>query len=140
LGGEKAVKEPRRVALSIFFELYGDDFSKFPVEVLKAFKPKEVEFLYKVWQKGVNSPPTSSAGRVFDAASSLLDIAQVLSYEGQSGSIMEDLYDPRVKAFYPYTIEGKVIDWRPLFEELIKDKSPFGGKSFEFYKHPCGDC
>jgi hydrogenase maturation protein HypF len=61
-----------------------------------------------------------------------LGIAQVLSYEGQSGSIMEDLYDPRVKDFYPYTIEGKVIDWRPLFEELIKDKSPLEVKVSRF--------
>jgi len=132
LGGEKAVKEPRRVALSILFDLYGDDFSKFPQTVLKTFRPKEVGFLYKAHQKGINAPLTSSAGRLFDAVASILGIKQVLSYEGQSGTIMEDLYDPSVKDFYPFTFDGKTIDWKPLFEALIDDRSPLEVKVSRF--------
>jgi len=132
LGGEKAVKEPRRVALSILFDLYGDDFSKFPQTVLKAFRPKEVGFLYKAHQKGINAPLTSSAGRLFDAVASILGIKQILSYEGQSGAIMEDLYDPSVKDFYPFTFDGKTIDWKPLFEALIDDRSPLEVKVSRF--------
>jgi len=132
LGGEKAVKETRRVALSILFDLYGNDFSKFPQTVLKTFRPKEVEFLYKAHQKGINAPLTSSAGRLFDAVASLLGIKQVLSYEGQSGAIMEDLYDPSVKDFYPFAFDGKTIDWKPLFEALIADRSPLEVKVSRF--------
>jgi len=45
---------------------------------------------------------------------------------------MEDSYDPSVEDFYPYTIKGKEIDWRPLFEELIRDKSPLEVKVSRF--------
>ncbi len=124
VGGEKAVKEPRRVALSILFELYGDNLSKYPVTVLKSFKPSEVKFLIQALKKGINAPLTSSVGRLFDAVASLLGIKQILSYEGQSGAIMEDLYNPKVEDFYPFLLEEGKINWKPLFEELIKDKSP----------------
>jgi hydrogenase maturation protein HypF len=123
LGGEKAVKEPRRVALSILLDLFGEDFSRYPEGVLKAFKPEELKLLVAAHRKGLNAPETSSAGRLFDAAASLLGIAHRLSYEGQSGAIMEDLYDPSVEDFYPFEIKGCEIDWRPLFSALLEDKS-----------------
>ena len=132
LGGEKAVKEPRRVALSILFELFGNDFSKFPPEVLEAFEPSQLEFLYKAYLKGINAPLTSSVGRLFDAVASLLGIKQVLSYEGQSGAIMEDMYQPSVTDSYPYTFDGKVVDWRPTFLALLEDKSPVEVKVSRF--------
>ncbi len=119
IGGEAAVKEPRRVALSILFSIYGKDL---PMEVVH-FDEKQVDMLYRVWEKGINSPLSSSAGRLFDAAASLLGIRQVLSYEGQSGMIMENLYDPGVKDNYPYMLKDGVIDWRPIFDALIKDKA-----------------
>ncbi len=132
LGGERAVKEPRRVALSILFELYGDDFSKFPETVLKSFKPSELEFLYRAYLKGVNAPFTSSAGRLFDAVASILGIKQVLSYEGQSGAIMEDLYIKGFKKSYPFTVDGNEIDWRPTFEALLEDGAPLEERITKF--------
>jgi len=120
IGGEKAVKEPRRVALSILFSIFGEDIPDTPP--LRAFKEKEIEVLYKMWKKGVNSPLSSSAGRLFDAAASILGIRQTLSYEGQSGMIMENFYDWNVKDHYPFEINN-VVNWKPIFEEMIKDRS-----------------
>ena len=120
IGGEKAVKEPRRVALSILFEIYGKNLPNIPT--LKAFKEKEIELLYKTWEKGINSPLSSSAGRLFDAAASILDIRQTLSYEGQSGMIMENFYDWNIGDYYPFQ-EGSTVNWKQIFEEMIKDNS-----------------
>ncbi len=129
IGGEKAVKEPKRVALSILFEMYGKSLPDLPT--VRAFKDKEVGLLYNVWEKGVNSPISSSAGRLFDAVASILDIRQVLSYEGQSGMIMENFYDWSVKDFYPFDI-GKNVDWKPIFEAVIKDSSDLSVKITRF--------
>ncbi|WP_029520681.1 carbamoyltransferase HypF [Persephonella sp. IF05-L8] len=120
IGGEKAVKEPRRVALSLLFEIFGKDLPD--IATTRAFKEKELELLYKTWEKGLNSPLSSSIGRLFDAVASILDIRQILSYEGQSGMIMENFYDWNVKDFYPFEIK-ETVNWKPIFQEIIQDKS-----------------
>ncbi len=130
IGGEKAVKEPRRVALSILFDMYGKNLPDIPT--LKAFKDKEVHLLYKTWEKGINSPLSSSVGRLFDAFASVTGIRQVLSYEGQSGMIMENFYDWSVRDYYPFEIKGTVVDWRPIFEALIKDSADLKVKVSRF--------
>ncbi|HHG74247.1 MAG TPA: carbamoyltransferase HypF, partial [Persephonella sp.] len=129
IGGEKAVKEPRRVAISVLFSIFGENIPDTPC--LKAFKEKEIDILYKMWEKGVNSPFSSSAGRLFDAAASILGIRQILSYEGQSGMIMENFYDWNVKDFYPFEIDN-TVSWKPIFEEMIKDISDISVKVSRF--------
>ncbi|WP_457644283.1 carbamoyltransferase HypF [Persephonella sp.] len=124
LGGERAVKEPKRVALSILFDMYGKDLDKVSdIETLKVFSSKEIELMFNVWKKGVNCPLSSSAGRLFDAAASIIGIRQTLSYEGQSGMIMENFYRWDVEDFYPVEIKNDVLDWRPLFDALVNDRS-----------------
>ena len=129
IGGEKAVKEPRRVALSILFELFGEDLPK--IQTLKAFKENEITLLYKSWKKGLNSPLSSSVGRLFDAVASILGIRQTLSYEGQSGMIMENFYDWEVKDYYSFEVH-KTIDWKPIFLDLINDNSSISTKISKF--------
>jgi hydrogenase maturation protein HypF len=129
IGGEKAVKEPRRVALSILFEIFGKDLPDVPTK--KALKEKEIQLLYKTWEKGLNSPVSSSVGRLFDAVSSILNIRQILSYEGQSGMIMENFYQLNVEDFYPFEI-NKTINWKPVFKALIEDSSDLETKISKF--------
>ena len=129
IGGEKAVKEPRRVAISVLFSIFGENIPDTPC--LKAFKEKEIDILYKMWEKGLNSPFSSSAGRLFDAVASILGIRQILSYEGQSGMIMENFYDRNVKDFYPFEIDN-TVSWKPIFEEMIKDISDVSVKVSRF--------
>ncbi|WP_457639565.1 carbamoyltransferase HypF [Persephonella sp.] len=130
IGGEKAVKEPKRVALSILFDMFGRNIPE--TYTKKAFSEKEISMLYTAWKKGLNSPFSSSAGRLFDAAASILDIRQTLSYEGQSGMIMENLYDWSVKDSYPFEVRDSIVDWRPLFEALLTDKAPISVKVSRF--------
>ncbi|MFN3598665.1 MAG: carbamoyltransferase HypF [Aquificaceae bacterium] len=122
IGGEQAVKEPRRVALSLLFELYGEKALEMDLEPVRSMEEKELKNLYLAWLKGINSPLSSSVGRLFDAVASLMGIAQVISYEGQAAMMLEDLYDPLVKDHYDYALEGNLIDWVSIFEKLIKDK------------------
>lgn len=123
LGGEIAVKEPRRVALSILFKIFGKDALSLKLPPLKEFSEKQIESFYTIWEKGLKSPLSSSVGRLFDAVASLLNIRQTLSYEGQTGMIMEKFYDYTVKDHYSYEIENGLINYDSTFVDLIYDKS-----------------
>jgi hydrogenase maturation protein HypF len=118
IGGEKAVKEPRRVALSLLLELFGEKTLDFNLP----FDRKELEMLFNAWSKGINSPFSSSVGRLFDAVCSLLGIRHINNYEGQSAMVLEDLYNPTIKDHYSYSIEGQIIDWRTTILDILQDK------------------
>ena len=101
IGGEKAIKEPRRVALSLLFEHFGEAALDLNMPTTQAFSKAELRTLYIAWQKGLNAPLSSSVGRLFDAIASLLDACHVMSFEGESGMLLEELYDPSVTEYYP---------------------------------------
>ncbi|RME13586.1 MAG: carbamoyltransferase HypF, partial [Aquificota bacterium] len=122
IGGEKAIKEPRRVALSILFELFGEKAFEFDLPTLKAFEERELKNLYTAWRSGVNSPLTSSAGRLFDGVASLLGLRHKVSYEGQASMMLEDLFRPEVEDFYPFEILENSVDWRPTITALLEDR------------------
>lgn len=121
IGGEKAVREPRRIALSILFELFNDKVMDMDIPPVRGFKEKELSLLWIAWHKGINSPLSSSAGRLFDALASFLGILQVCTYEAQAAMMIEDLFDPAVKDFYSYSIKDREIDWLPAFHDLVRD-------------------
>jgi hydrogenase maturation protein HypF len=110
LGGERAIKEPRRVALSFLFEIYGDEVFKLSNPTINSFEDIEIKTLYKAWKNGLNSPLTSSCGRLFDAVASILGVIQICSYEGESGLLLESLYDDNVLESYKFSIEEKEIE------------------------------
>jgi len=123
LGGERAIKEPRRVGLSFLFELYGEDVFEMDNPILRAFTLRELKTLYTVWKKGLNSPLSSSCGRLFDCVASLLDVIQVCSYEGESGLMLESLYDENIKDFYPFKIKNGVIDFHYIVNYIVIEKN-----------------
>jgi hydrogenase maturation protein HypF len=130
LGAERAVKEPRRVALALLFEAYGKEAFKLDTPTLQAFDKNELRTLYTMWEKGLNAPRTSSMGRLFDGVASLLGILQVLSYEGQSGMMAEALYDARYKEPYEFSISEKgEVDIRPMIRALAQERDKRRGVS-----------
>jgi hydrogenase maturation protein HypF len=89
-GGEQAVREPRRSAAGVLYEIFGDAaFRLDNLPSILAFSEKEREILRAVLEKGINAPRTSSAGRLFDAVSSLVGIRQITNHEGQAAMELE---------------------------------------------------
>ncbi len=122
LGGVKAIKEPKRVALSLLFELYGKDAIDLINPTTKSFSKSELKNFYLTWQKGLNAPLTSSMGRLFDAVASLTGVCQVMSFEGESGMLLEELYDESVRESYQVIINDKEIDFLPMIETMLQDE------------------
>ena len=123
LGGEKAVKEPRRVALSLLFNSFSLE------EVLqmesingKLFTESEIKTLYQMYKRNINAPLSSSVGRVFDGVFALSGYTQNISYEGESGLILESISSKsKTKATYSYEINDGVIDYTPMIEEILRE-------------------
>lgn len=122
LGGEKAIKEPRRVALSMLFDkLSLEEVLKLELDVIKSFSKDEIKMLNQSYVKNLNAPKSSSVGRMFDAIASFSNIAQTISYEGESGLLCESFYEAEIKKEFNYTIKGGIIDIN-IVKELLTNK------------------
>lgn len=103
-GGEKAIKEPRRTALGVLYEVFGDEaFSMNDLPSVQAFSPSELNVLRQILAKGMNSPLTSSAGRLFDAVASLTGLRQRVNFEGQGAMELEFAIDVETDETYPFS-------------------------------------
>jgi len=121
IGGAKAIKEPKRVALSLLFDLYGKEAFLLDNPTIKAFSKVELNTYYTAWSKSLNSPLSSSVGRLFDAIASLVGVCQVMSFEGESGMRLEELYDASVEGCYEFSYKDSSVDILPLVKEIIKE-------------------
>jgi hydrogenase maturation protein HypF len=136
-GGEAAIKEPRRTALGLLHEM-GLRFDLLPAGE-EPFTEKELALLGQMLTKGVNSPVTSSAGRLFDGIAALLGIRSVCSFEGQAAMMVEFRAQRGVDDRYEFALsdaEPLVLDWEPLFREVIRDRDggvPLGIISARFH-------
>jgi len=128
-GGDAAIKKPYRIAVGYLLKLLGEDsFSSEPA-FLKQIDAVEIEFIKRQIQAGLNTPLTSSMGRLFDAVSALIGIRGKIDYEGQAAVELEMIaYDDKGKAGnkgYPYSIiehDGvSIIQLKELLSAIVKD-------------------
>lgn len=121
LGGEQAIREPRRVALSLLFDTYGEETLHLENTCTNSFTRAEMEILLRMHQQRLNTPLSSSVGRLFDAAAALLGICSRMSFEGQSGMLMERYYDSSLDLCYGFTLVDGVIDPQPTLAALVQE-------------------
>lgn len=110
LTGEKAIKEPYRMALSYLFKVYGQDYVRHLPPALTGIVKSALKNLMIAYEARLNSPLTSSAGRLFDAVAALTGIRQAVNYEAQAAIEMEMLADEDVKTSYPFVISGDAVE------------------------------
>jgi len=125
-GGEKAVREPRRSALGLVFEALGPEaLDRTDLAPVRAFPAPDRETIRTMLLTGLNSPLTSSAGRLFDAVASLCDLRHESRYEGQAAMELELALDGcTVSEHYPFSIgpgTPAIIDWAPMILSLLDD-------------------
>lgn len=120
LGGDKAIKEPRRIALSLLFERYAlEDVLVLKSPTTASFLEYEIRQLHQMWTKQLNSPRSSSMGRLFDAVASLGGFIQTLDYEGQGGMIMESFVDDFITEAFDFTVMDREIVLSPMVEQIV---------------------
>jgi len=99
-GGEAAVREPWRIAQAALWELGIREPGKYRWPWLDRFEA-ESRFLPQILEKGINTPATSSCGRLFDAVAALCGLADTISYEGQAAIRLETIQDMSETGAYP---------------------------------------
>jgi hydrogenase maturation protein HypF len=127
-GNERAVLEPRRSALGLLHEVFGDDlFSMYPVLLPGVFTDEELRVLLRALRMRINSPITSSVGRLFDAVASLTGLCQKASFEGQAATAIEFAANGFMESTcaYDYVIveseTSAAINWEPMVRCIIDD-------------------
>jgi len=121
-GGDKAVKEPRRTSLSVLYEIYGPEIDRNLFD--NNFTDEEFGLIISMLNKKINSPITSSAGRLFDAVSSLLGICHISTYEAEAAMQLEFNAEDTTDEIYPFRIIEQdifTIDWQPIIESILLD-------------------
>ncbi len=124
-GGDKAIMEPWRMAYSYLYSIYGPRAKKIDIDFNRRMDCDKLSIIEKMIDKNINSPLTSSCGRLFDAASSLIGIRDEISYEGQAAMELESFCASGIKKRYNFCIckEGEefIIDPQEIFIDIIKD-------------------
>jgi len=125
-GGASAIHEPWRMAVSYLAEHFGEAFLDYPLPFVQQLDRRRVAVLLRMLERGVNSPLTSSCGRLFDAVAALVGIRQRVTYEAQAAIELEMAIEASDEdVAYPLALvpeaSGWRIDTRSLFEVLLKD-------------------
>ncbi|MBU1767761.1 MAG: carbamoyltransferase HypF, partial [Candidatus Omnitrophica bacterium] len=129
-GGEKAIKEPWRIAFSYLYSIFGDELWGLNIDFVKKLDKKKSKVLQKMIDNGINTPLTSSIGRLFDAVASLIGVRNTVNYEGQAAIELEMIINDGRRMRddgrkYKYLINREngiyIIDMDETIKEIIKD-------------------
>ncbi|QUJ66592.1 carbamoyltransferase HypF [Photobacterium sp. GJ3] len=125
IGGDKAVKEPKRVAIALLYQAFGNEAKDLPESLFSHLSADEKNVFFTMAERQINSFTTTSMGRFFDGVSSLLKVCHQISYEAQAAIELEALLE---KDLHPETplnydiIEQDgllILDHRPIIRHLV---------------------
>jgi hydrogenase maturation protein HypF len=126
-GSSRAIKEPRRAALGLLYELFGEGvFEQENLPPLNSFTASEKNLLRQMLKKGVGAPLTSSVGRLFDAVASIVGLRQCVYFEGQAAMELEfAIRDEKSDESYPFGLTDHggliLVDWEPMVLAVLDD-------------------
>jgi hydrogenase maturation protein HypF len=124
-GGDLAIRQPWRIALA-HLQQAGLPWEEDLPPVLHARQQPSaagdlLDLLQRQLASGVNTPLTSSMGRLFDAISSLLGVRQTANYEAQAAIELEALADQGESGSYPFGVDGQFLDPAAMFVSMVSD-------------------
>lgn len=129
IGGESSIKNIYKLAISLIFKF---DLENEASEFLSKFSKNEISNLKKV---ASNSPQTSSLGRIFDAFASIICAQRSVSFDGQSGMSLENIFDEkkiteRSEKRYKFEIINGKISVKNAFLNALKDEPSVAASNF----------
>lgn len=122
-GAEQAVREPRRSLLGVLSQFGAEELAR------PLFSAVEWRLLRRMMERKLNTPMTTSAGRLFDAAAALLGLCAVASFEGEAAMALE--FSARDSTCQESAAAG--TDWQPLFERLARSPLPAPDRAAMFH-------
>ncbi len=126
-GGDAAVKDPGRMAAAYLYGLCGDDFGRQARRLGLEYAPLAERILRRQLAEGLNSPITTSAGRLFDAVAAVLNVCRLRTYEGQPAMELEMVADETEDGFYPAAVKAApgalVLPTLAVFRGVVADRN-----------------
>ncbi len=118
-GGDAAIKKPARTALALLWSL-GLEWDE-RLDSVAEFCAQDQTILRAQLERKINTPMTSSMGRLFDAAAALAGVRQKVNYEGQAAIEFEALADSAEAGKYSFGLNQNRVEVRSVVESLVKD-------------------
>ena len=127
-GGSAAIRQPWRMALAQLVTLYGEEEAlRLPLAVVRRAGERNVRLVARLVEQSLNTPPTSSAGRLFDAVAAMVGVpgTQRATYEGQAAVELELAADGLASRGYPFRLrpedEGWIVGTREIINGVVED-------------------
>ncbi|MEN8244803.1 MAG: carbamoyltransferase HypF [Thermodesulfobacteriota bacterium] len=123
-GGAAAIKEPWRMATSYLYQAYGKDLLRLNLPFLKTVRADKIETIIEMIEKRINSPYTSSLGRLFDGVAAMVGLREKVAFEGQAAMELEMAADLSEKGVYEYASplgDSLEIPVEPIVREIVED-------------------
>ena len=125
-GGDAAARETYRMAIAYLYDSQGERLFDRPLPVLDALEDKEKNLFLAMLNRGINTPLSSSCGRLFDAVAALIGLRSFVSYEGQAAMELEAAAESSDAAGeYPFALfseaERIIVDFRLMIDAILRD-------------------
>ncbi|MGQ9602880.1 MAG: carbamoyltransferase HypF [bacterium] len=123
-GGEVAIRNPWRMALAHLWNAFGSGIDIEEISRILRIENSELEIVLSIIRKGLNSPYTSSCGRLFDAVSNLCGLCDKVLYEGQAAVELEMVADTSIRDAYGVDIEPgekMILGTKGLIKAVLDD-------------------
>ena len=127
-GGSAAIKQPWRMGIAHLITLYGEEETlKLPLATVREAGERNVRLIARLVERGLNTPPTSSAGRLFDAVAALVGVpgTERTTYEGQAAIELELAARGPTNGTYPFALRpdtgGWIVETREVMAGVVDD-------------------
>lgn len=120
-GGDKAVNEPWRIAVSYLWKYFGEQMFQMKIPLFQSIDKEQLELVVRMLQLGLNCPQSSGAGRLFDAVAALLTICTHARFHAEAPMLLEAAMREEGRGKYLYDIDGQRIVFMKLFYLIVKD-------------------
>ncbi len=128
-GGEMAIREPRRVAIALLLDALGADALREHQALMpiRSRRASDHAVIKRMIETGLNTPTTSSVGRLFDGVTAIFGLRQITSYSGQAAIELEGRcrMTTSLTGAYPFDVgdDGShlIVDWRPVIRAIVDD-------------------
>jgi hydrogenase maturation protein HypF len=118
-GGDAAIKRPARTALALLWSL-GLEWDKELAPARDLCYEDRLALRVQL-ERGLNTPQTSSLGRLFDAAAALAGVRQEVNYEAQAAIEFESALDRTESGAYQFEVQNGTMNTRPVIEAMLAD-------------------
>ena len=123
-GGDTAVREPWRLALSYLLDAFGSELNSLDLPLLRRIPAKKLATVRSMIDRRINIVDTSACGRLFDAIASIVGVRDEVNFEAQAAIELENIASAGIDAAYPFELgsgDQVEIDMRPAIRAIVRD-------------------